>query len=98
MILGVSTTPRRTWLWSPDPGTAIEVRRILESHNCEWHPAEQGGVESSTVTDIDIGVVALESLEVLVAAGVSFQWADQQALENRSATLYGVPVAAADDA
>ncbi len=44
------------------------------------------------MTDIDIGVVALESLEALVAAGMSFTWADQQAPENRSPDLYGIPI------
>jgi hypothetical protein len=72
--------------------TAERVRQTLASAGCDWRAAELGGLPSDRVTDIDIGVVALESLEVLVAAGVSFIWADQQPPENRSEDLYGVPV------
>lgn len=91
--LGVSTSPRRTWVWAPDEESAERVREVLTAAGTDWRQAQLGGIASSAVTDIDVGVVALESLEALVAAGMSFRWADQQAPENRSPDLYGIPIA-----
>lgn len=91
-MLGVSTSPRSTWIWAPDEETAERVREVLTAAGRDWLAAQLGGLPSSAVTDIDVGVVALESLEALVAAGMSFRWADQQAPENRSPDLYGIPV------
>ena len=97
MDLQLSTSPRATWLWAVDVDQAQELRSLLK---------EAGGSVSSAVgrnaeprvLDLDIGVVALDSLEVLRRAGYSFRWHPQQSALNRATDLYGIPVSAPADA
>lgn len=76
MILGVSTSPRRTLLWAVDLDSATHTRAVLTAHGVDWRPGELGGLTSELVTETEVGVVALEALEALVDAGFTFRWAD----------------------
>ena len=91
MILDVSTSPRATWVWAPDVDQAQRLRDILTAAGCSVQNATGRNAEHR-VLDLDIGVVALEGLEVLIAAGYSFRWHNDQHPLNRSSTIFGLPV------
>lgn len=87
--LQLSTSPRMTWLWAPDADTAKRVREITGGR-----PASSRGEPLPLVTDIDIGVTALEACEALAAAGFTFTWHESEHPLNRDnwpARLPGMP-------
>ncbi|MEO6086680.1 MAG: hypothetical protein ABIQ18_26560 [Umezawaea sp.] len=92
----LSTSPRTTWVWAPDTDTAHRVRAIVRY----WKPAYRKGVELTLVTDVDIGVDALEACEALAAAGYVFGWHDTEHPFNRyggwRATLPGMSAGGED--
>lgn len=90
--LAISSSPRSTWLWAPDPATLEHVRQIL-GEACRL--AQRGRVTLPMVLDIDIGVDALIACQTLAAAGFTFRWHDSQFLLNRHGwpnDLPGMPV------
>lgn len=91
MELEVSTSPRATWVWAADRDEAESLRVILKAGGCQVQPARGGHAEARTL-DLDIGVVALEGLELLHNAGYSFRWHSSQHPLNRADDLYGIAV------
>lgn len=92
--LQLSTSPRTTWLWAPDADTASQVREITGGR-----PVSRRGEPLPLVTDIDIGVVALDACQALAAAGFTFTWHESEHPLNRqnwSADLPGMPSPATD--
>lgn len=69
--LQFSSSPRSTWLWASDVDTARHVREITGGR-----PVVRRGGRLSLITDIDIGVDALEACETLAARGFTFTWHD----------------------
>jgi hypothetical protein len=68
-----------TWLWAPDEVSARQVREITAGK-----AVYQKGLQLPLVTDIDIGVVAYESCQALIASGYTFTWHDSQHPLNRA--------------
>ena len=62
MELEISTSPRSTWVWAPDDQTGEAVRAILTAAGQAGHAAAGPNAEAR-VTDVDIGVVALDALD-----------------------------------
>jgi hypothetical protein len=86
----ISTSPRMTWLWAPDETTAQRIRTILGGAGT---PAQRGGQPIPQVTDVGIGVAALEACETLAANGFTFAWHESVHPLNRDgwpATLPGM--------
>lgn len=93
MELELSTSPRSTWVWAADIDQVAALREILGP----GARAAVGRNSEDRVLDLDIGVVAADALDALAAAGYSFRWhAEQQHPLNRTADIYGVPVAGAE--
>ncbi|MBV8996405.1 MAG: hypothetical protein JO287_22490 [Pseudonocardiales bacterium] len=76
--LRVSTSLRCTWLWAPDADTAARVREITGGRT-----AYRNGNPLPVVTDVDIGVIALEACQALAAAGHTFTWHESEHPLNR---------------
>jgi hypothetical protein len=91
MELEISTSPRSTWVWAPDDAAAAEVRSALDAARQSWYPAE-GRNSERRVTDLDIGVVAMEALGALADAGYTFRWHPVEAPWHSEEQIYGVPV------
>lgn len=89
--LAVTTSPRSTWLWAADRPTALAVRAALDTAGMFWAPASQGQTESPLVTDIEIGVVALDACHMLAEEGFTFRWRDDQPHENRHDWIDALP-------
>lgn len=85
-VLLIATSPRGTWITSPDSGTAERVEALLSG---VWWA--RVAVRAFTV-DVGIGVEAYEAGEVLMAAGYRFAWHDDQHPLNRGETAWGIPV------
>ena len=79
----MSTSPRCTWLWSPDEVTAERVRAVLDESGNSWTVAQRRGQQLPLATDVDIGVAALEACEALASAGFAFAWHETQHPLNR---------------
>lgn len=91
--LQISTSPRMTWLWAPDTDTARLARSTLDAAGEYWQPAQRGREQLPLVTDVEIGVTALEACQTLEAAGFTFSWHEDQPGDNRGgwpASLTGV--------
>lgn len=84
--LRLSTSPRSTWLWAPDAGTAARVQQLTGGR-----PATRRGHQVPLVTDIGIGVVALHACEKLAAAGFTFTWHESEHPLNRHGWPAGLP-------
>ncbi|MGC4174328.1 hypothetical protein [Demequina sp.] len=69
--LGLTSTPRQTWVWAADAEQCAEVRAVIDGAGglATWRQATRYGMDVEHVSDIDIGVDALESKEALKAAG-----------------------------
>lgn len=69
--LGLTSTPRQTWVWAKDEQQCREVRSVIDAAGglATWRQASRYGIPVEYVSDIDIGVDALESREALEAAG-----------------------------
>jgi hypothetical protein len=91
-VLELSTSMRSTWLWAADVDEACALARLLEGEGCSVRPVTGRNAEER-VLDLDIGVVAGESLDALVRAGYSFRWSPQQHPLDCGEGLYGVRVA-----
>ena len=85
--LQLSSSPRTTWLWAPDEDTARRVRKLVGGRPAYALPL---------VTDIDIGVVALEACEALAAAGFTFAWHESEHPLNRHNWFCRLPGMPAD--
>jgi hypothetical protein len=78
-----------TWLWAPDKTTAQQVREITGGQ-----PAQRGREQLPLVTDVGIGVDALQACEALASKGFTFTWHDSEHPLNRDgwpSTLPGMP-------
>jgi hypothetical protein len=93
--LQISTSPRSTWVWSPDEDTARRVQEMTGGR-----PAYRRGERLDLVSDVDIGVTALATCGALAAEGFTFTWHESEHPLNRDnwpRTLPGMPgVAKAD--
>lgn len=69
--LGVTSTPRSTWIWARNSEECAQARRAISSAGglARWAQALRYGRPVENVSDIDIGVDALEAMEALEAAG-----------------------------
>ena len=85
----IATSPRSTWITSPDKETAEDVAAVLGDRAYE---VRRGGVLDPFSVDVDIGVTALEAGELLMAAGYTFRWHADQHPRNRGHTAWGIPV------
>ncbi|NUU06427.1 hypothetical protein [Leifsonia sp. C5G2] len=92
--LELSKSPRATWVWAADRDQAAKLETLLTSNGCQVSAARGENAEERTL-DLDIGVVAMEGLESLQKAGYSFRWHPAQHPLDRTADLYGIPVASA---
>lgn len=90
--LELSKSPHATWVWAADRDQAAELHAPLTANGCEASAAQGDGAEDRTL-DLDIGVVAMEGLGSLQKAGYSFRWHPGQHVLDRTADLYGIPVA-----
>lgn len=91
MELEVSTSPRGTWVWFPDPHTLVLAEDELTAAGCSVQRVV-GVAGAERVLDIDIGVEALEGMRTLDAAGYTFRWHESQHLLNR-VERFGIPIA-----
>lgn len=69
--LGVTSTPRSTWIWARNSEECARARGIISVAGglARWEQAFRYGRPVENVSDIDIGVDALEAMEALEAAG-----------------------------
>lgn len=81
--LEISTSPRSTWVWAPDTEATTQVRRILDEGGHWWQIGRRGRTDLPLVTDVEIGVVALDACQALAEAGFTFRWHDEQLLIDR---------------
>lgn len=88
-LLLIATSPRSTWITSPDQPTADAVSAVLGDRAYEVH---RKGVRDALACDVGIGVEALEAGELLIAAGYSFAWHEDQHPADRGESAWGVPV------
>ena len=68
------------------------MREILTAAHCAAYSAT-GRNSEPRVLDLDIGVDALDGLQVLNDAGYVFRWHPSQSKPNRGPALYGFFVA-----
>lgn len=85
----ISTSPRSTWITSPEADTAAAIRSIL-ADSC-WEVRRDGVVDPLTL-DVGIGVEAMEAGDRLIGAGYRFNWHPGQRPLNRRGTAWGIPV------
>lgn len=90
--LELSKSSRATWVWAADQDQAAKLQAHLVADGCQVSAARGENAEDRTL-DLDIGVVAMQGLESLQKAGYSFRWHPGQHPLDRTADLYGVPVA-----
>ena len=95
--LKVSTSPRMTWLWAEDSETAHRVRSTLDETGHWWQVAQRASTQLPLVTDVEIGVTALEACEALAAAGFTFSWHEEQSPENRGGWPASLPSSCTSD-
>ncbi len=69
-----SSSPRSTWLWAPDLDAARQVRAHLDTGGHFWRSAERARQKLPLVTDVEIGVTALEACLSLADLGYTFAW------------------------
>jgi hypothetical protein len=82
-------------VWSRDVEEHERVYAILIAAGCTvWNATGTKG--DPHALNIDIGVVAQESLLALDKAGYSFRWHPDQYEMNRGAELFGIPVEEVD--
>lgn len=69
--LGVTSSPRSTWVWAKHPEECQLARAAIDQAGglARWSQATRYGQPVENVTNIDIGVDALEAMEALEAAG-----------------------------
>lgn len=89
--LQISTSPRMTWLWAQDTDTTHLTRSTLDAAGRYWQPAQRGRERLPLVTDVEIGVTALEACQTLASAGFTFSWHEDQAAENRDGWPASLP-------
>lgn len=87
MELALSTTPRETWIWTDSGQQKEQIQTILADAGCLVLPASE-----PRALNVEIGVTAMDSLQALERAGVSFRWHPSQHELNRGPGLFGVPV------
>lgn len=73
--LGVTTTPRSTWVWARNADECDAARAAIDAAGglARWRQAYRGGEPVRNVSDIDIGVDALEAELALEAAGFTLR-------------------------
>ncbi len=76
-VLGISRSPRSTWIWSGSTAQRDAVREVLAAADCPWWPAKRYGGFVDLATDVGIGWDALTATEALEAAGYTFVAYDQ---------------------
>lgn len=76
--LGLSTTPRQTWVWARTPEQCTELRAVIDAAGglATWRQAERNGDAVPLVSDIDIGVDAGEAIMALESAGFTLVHVD----------------------
>ena len=68
--LGVTSTPRQTWIWARDAAECAHVREVIErDKDAHWEPATRYGDIVDNVSNVDIGWDAQAAREALAAAG-----------------------------
>lgn len=85
----IATSPRSTWITCPDTETAERVKALLGDRAYE---VRKKGQLDRLAYDIDIGVDALNAGEILLAAGYTFGWHEDQHETNRVGGAWGIPV------
>ncbi len=88
-VLFIATSPRSTWITAPDSETAATVRTVLGGRANE---VRRGGKRDEVACDVGIGVDAYEAGELLLRAGFTFQWHDDQHPGDRTDSAWGIPV------
>ncbi|MFC7344503.1 hypothetical protein [Saccharopolyspora griseoalba] len=82
----VSTSPRATWIWAPDEDIAQRVRAVSGGQ-----PVQARNKDLSLVTNVGIGVDALQACQSLASAGFSFSWHPDQHPWDRDGWLTEMP-------
>ena len=72
--LRYSSSSRMTWLWADDEATVRQVRADLDAAGHCWAQAERGREKLPLVTDVEIGVTALNACRYLAELGYTFAW------------------------
>lgn len=69
--LGVTRSSRSTWVWARHAEECEMARAALDAAGglAHWSQAIRYGMPVENVSDVDIGVDALEALDALEAAG-----------------------------
>ncbi|MFC8190843.1 hypothetical protein ACFUMH_04165 [Cellulomonas sp. NPDC057328] len=88
-VLLVLTSPRSTCVWAPDDDASRRVRASLTEAGSSWSASPHHG---KNVTDIEIGVDAYSSCQVLADAGFAFAWHPEQHPLNRRSSRLGVRI------
>lgn len=88
-VLLIATSPRSTWITAPDRNTVAIVRSVLGGRAGE---VQRNGKLDDLACDVGIGIDAYVAGELLLGAGFSFQWHDDQHLVNRTDSAWGIPV------
>lgn len=82
-----------------DTGVRGDRPERPHSRRSVHRPAARGRATVPNVTDVEIGVTALDACEALAEAGFLFTWHEDEPAENREnwpSTLPGMPDSASD--
>jgi hypothetical protein len=97
--LKYSDSARMTWLWASDMAAARQLRADLQAGGQWWGPAQRGREKLPLVTDVEIGVDAMNACQYLAGLGYTFTWHEDVPLYARDgwpAELPGMPARAQD--
>jgi hypothetical protein len=67
----ISTTPPHDVDLEPSEASRVAVRGVLAADGCGWNPGYRSGVVEPLVTDVEMGVDALDAVEALAGAGLA---------------------------
>lgn len=88
-VLFIATSPRSTWITAPDLDAAVIVKGVLGDRADE---VRRRGKRDHLACDVGIGIDAYEAGELLLGAGFTFQWHDDQHPGDRTDSASGIPV------